>query len=610
MPPEVVLARFLGALGVPADERRGEVDELAARFRSAVADRAVLVVLDDAGDVAQVVPLLPGGRRCATLITSRKQLAAVPGASVVPLRAVPDDDALALLAETAGAQRIAADPEGARQLVEACAGLPLALRIVGGRLRDRAQWTPTALAARLADERRRLDELHRGDVAVRATFRTAYDALPSGDRLVFRRAGSYPGQVFGLDAAAARAGVEPTEAAAALDRLVDASLLDSPEPDRFRAHDLLRLFAAETLHADETRQDAADCLRRLMLHEAAAGGDDVLAILREAVAERLYAEALTLVDAVTLTDPFDRLALWQVAETAAAGLGDDLRWARCLRWLSHAFSVVGEVRRALPPAEEALALAEAGDDRLELAHCIRRRGEVLRDLMRLDESEAALLRALELFHERGETLEEIEVRAALGILYNNFWRHEQSLPMLERARDLLPPGESVLHGWVLLPLALAHKFAGRRAESAALIEEVFALAGRIGDDYLLGYCHQERAWLAEGDGRLDDAERDFRRMLAIFERRHDGGATAGAHDGLAAVHVKRGELPAALAELDTTVEAYSRLGARIREGNALRDRARVLVSLGRHSEAEADRARGDALIGDSPVPWSGFRDRG
>ena len=616
LPPEAVLARFLGALGVPEDEHRGGVDELAARFRSAVADRAVLVVLDDARDAEQVTPLLPGGRRCATLVTSRRQLAAVPGATMVALRAVPDDDALALLAATAGERRIAADPEGARQLVAACAGLPLALRIVGGRLRDRTQWTPSALAARLADERRRLDELRRGDVAVRSTFRTVYDELATGDRLVFRRAGSYPGQVFALDAAAARAGVDRDAAARALDRLVDAFLVESPEPDRFRLHDLLRLFAAETLHAEEPSDGVAGCLRRLMLWQAATvatGGwppqerDNVFAILREAIAEHLYAEALALVDAANrvLADPFDRLALWELAVTAAAGAGDDLSQARALRWVSHSLSVAGDVRRALPPAEEALALAEAAGDPWETAQSVRRHGEALRGLMRLEESEEALLRALDLFDAMGETVEEVEVRAALGTLYNNFWRYEQSLPILERARELLPATESSLHGWVLLPLALAHKLAGRRAESAALGEEAFAVAGRIGDDYLLGYCHQERGWFAEGDGRYDDAERDFRQMLAIFERIGDGGGVAGAHDGLAELHVKRGELAAALAEYDFVIEAHSRLGDRIREGSARRNRAAVLTGLDRAAEAQVERARGDALVGDLSVPWAG-----
>ena len=131
-------------------------------------------------------------------------------------------------------------------------------------MRARPAWTPTDLANRLQDERRRLDELELGDLAVRSSFAASYAELSTVDRLVFRRAGSHPGRVFGCAAATALAGLDEPTVTAALERLVDAHLVESPAPDRYRLHDLLRLFATERLAAEEPPDDRDACLMRLV----------------------------------------------------------------------------------------------------------------------------------------------------------------------------------------------------------------------------------------------------------------------------------------------------------------------------------------------------------
>ncbi|MFC5005167.1 NB-ARC domain-containing protein [Dactylosporangium cerinum] len=600
--PEAVLGRFLTALGVPEDERRGGTEELAARFRSAVADRAVLVLLDDARDAAHVAALLPGGSRCATIITSRRQLTGVANAHGVPLAALPEDAAIELLERVAGAEAVRRDPSGARALVAACAGLPLAVLIVAGRLRARPQWTPSALAERLAGEHRRLDELRQGDLAVRSTFQAAYAELSEVDRLVFRRAGSHPGQVFTLAAAAARAGVDAGLAEAAMDRLVDAFLIESPGPDRFHLHDLLRLFATETL----TAQEHADASERLLTWLLSHRTEDVAglpAVLAEGVSAGRHAAVLALVDVVhpDVTDPFDRVAIWSAAAEAA---GDDrVARARALRSVSHALSIAGEVQRAMPPADEALALAEAAVDQWETAQALRRRGEVLRDLHRFAESEAALLRALDLLVELGRAEEEVAVRTALGTLYNNFRRHELSVPMMERARELLPAAATVQAGWVRLALGLAYRFAGRRPESDAVTAEIPAIAGRAGNDYLLAYYHQEVAWTAEADGRWDDAERNFTQMRILAERVGSGAGVGSALLGLGQIAERRGDLDAALTHYRDAATRYARLGDRIREAEARFRVAAVLNTQGRVDDAVTERAAADNLIGDTDFPW-------
>jgi tetratricopeptide (TPR) repeat protein len=611
VPPAEILTRFLADFGVPPDERRRSVADLAARLRTVVADRRVLLVLDDARDAAQVAPLLPGGRGCRVIVTSRRALSDVPGAAVVAIGALAERDAVRLLAATVGDDRVAADPAGAARVVEACGRLPLAVLIAGNRLRVRPGWTIGAFAEALHDERGRLDALSHSDAAVRATFRGAYDALPDGDRLVFRRACSHPGRQFTTAAAAARCDLGEAGTGAALDRLTDLFLVESPEPGRFRSHDLLRLFARDLL--DE--QERIGCTARLLdwqTRTAAAGQwlsherESVLLLLAEATDAGLDEPAWRLVEVVhrllTAADEHVyRMRLWQLGEQIAVRLGDDIRQARAVRWVAHSYAARGEATLALRLSHRALALVEGSGDRWEIAQSARRVGESLRQLNRFDEAETALLRALSLFVAAGDTGEEVEVRVALGTLYNTFGHPERSLPMLERAVRLLPDREQPIHGWVLLNLGLAAKLAGRRDVAAGHIGAASAVANRLGDDYLRGYCHLERAWLAGDTGDTGTAAAGFTEARDLFQRIQDGAGLGVAYEGLGMTAAWRGDHAEAAALLAVAVDQYVRLGNPAREGECRLQRAAQLVALGDTAAASTERRRADALLGDTPI---------
>ena len=332
----------------------------------------------------------------------------------------------------------------------------------------------------------------------------------------------------------------------------------------------------------------------------------MLSVLRAALAAGEAERAWSLVAAVhplltAVDDHPYRLRLWQAGEAAARALRDDRRRVRALRWISHSYGIAGQVRQELPPAREALALAERLDDPGETAQTLRRLGEALRGQNQFDAAEAALTRALRMFVELGEVAEEIEVRAALGVLYNNFWRHEDSIPVLERARELLPAQETIIHGWVMLGLGLAYKFAGRRAESAELTDRAFGIARRLGNDFMLGYCFQERAWLVDQGGRYAEAERDFQEMLAIFERIRHGSGVGAAHEGLGVLAEKQGRHEDALAHFDAAIDRYDRLGDRVRAGELRLRRSATRHALGREAEAVHDREEAERLIGDTPI---------
>ncbi len=280
-----MLGRFLRDLGLPAELIPPGAEDRATRYRSLISHRRVLVVLDDAATAAQVRPLLPASRKCAVLVTSRQRLADLEGSRPVELDVLDDADGRALFARIVGAEPVAAEPAATDAVVRACAGLPLALRIAGARLASRPGWTVATLAARLADARRRLDELAVGDLAVRTNFEVSYATLirPAGaapgqadPARVFRLAALVDGPSISLPVVAAAADTAPERIEPSLELLVDAHLLESPEPGRYRFHDLLRVYAAERATAEETRAGRDGAVRRSLdwyLHtaDAAAG---------------------------------------------------------------------------------------------------------------------------------------------------------------------------------------------------------------------------------------------------------------------------------------------------------------------------------------------------
>jgi len=269
--PAEVLGRFLRDFGIDATAIPADTDGRAARYRSLIAGRRLLIVLDDARDAAQVRPVLPGTGSCAVLVTTRGQMPGLAGARTVDLDVLPDEEARALFTQVAGRERVTAEPAATEAVLAACAGLPLAIRIAGARLAARSAWTVQALADRLADEHKRLDMLRAGDLGVRAAFEVSYTSLPGPETpgevdpaRAFRLLGLWTGPSISLPATSALLGEEEDAVADALDVLVDAHLLESPEPDRYRFHDLLRVYAADRARTQETEQDRLAAITRLV----------------------------------------------------------------------------------------------------------------------------------------------------------------------------------------------------------------------------------------------------------------------------------------------------------------------------------------------------------
>ena len=266
-----VLARFLRDLGVDGRDIPVDEAERAARYRTVLAGRRMLVVLDNARDAAQVRPLLPGTASCSVLVTTRSRMPDLASTQLVDLNVLDDEEALTLFDRVVGDERAAAEPEATAEVLLACAGLPLAIRICAARLATRSGWTIATMANRLRQEHRRLDELSVGDLAVRASFQVSFAALPARAQPdgiapadAFRLLGLWPGPSVSSVAAAALFGITEDLATDALEALVDARLLESTGPDRYKFHDLLRVYAAERAMAEEPRPDRDAAVGRLL----------------------------------------------------------------------------------------------------------------------------------------------------------------------------------------------------------------------------------------------------------------------------------------------------------------------------------------------------------
>ncbi|NQE86086.1 ATP-binding protein [Nocardia terpenica] len=265
--PAEVLDGFLRALGVHPNRIPSGLDERSGLFRSAVHGRKILIVLDNAGDSRQVRPLLPGSADCAVLVTSRQRLTgllvASSSAAAVTVSPLGPDDARVLLRQVIGG-RAAAEPAAVATVARRCAYLPLALRIAAVRMATYPHRTIADLADDLAVEHERLDVLSAAEPEVRGVFSWSYQALPAHAARMFRLLGVHPGTTFGTGAAAALAGLTESVAKRELDTLVTAHLVEETGRNRYRLHDLLRVYAAELMRAEDSGADYAAAVRRLV----------------------------------------------------------------------------------------------------------------------------------------------------------------------------------------------------------------------------------------------------------------------------------------------------------------------------------------------------------
>ncbi|HET6986081.1 MAG TPA: BTAD domain-containing putative transcriptional regulator, partial [Kribbella sp.] len=265
---EAIRDLLLG-LGVPGAEIPADLDAQAAYYRSRLANRRVLILLDNARDAEQVRPLLPGTSGCLVIVTSRdglSSLVARDGARPLPLDLLSPDESQSFLAAQLTTDRLAAEPDAVRQIVDSGAGLPLALSIVAARAAEKPELTLTAIAAELHDGRSRLDALAAEEVDSRSVFSWSYRALSPDAARLFRLLTLHPTGDVTLDAAASLVGTGVRQTRVLMAELTRAHLLIERAPGRFWCHDLLHAYGEELCRAVDSDDDRRTAFRRLMDH--------------------------------------------------------------------------------------------------------------------------------------------------------------------------------------------------------------------------------------------------------------------------------------------------------------------------------------------------------
>ncbi|MBP2704592.1 tetratricopeptide repeat protein [Microbispora sp. RL4-1S] len=532
-PPETALVAFLRALGTPPDVIPEGLAERSALFRSLVADRRMLVLLDNARDADQVEHLLPGSSGCAVLITSRGKLADLPAARLVDLDVMEPDEALSLLAAVAGQDRVAAERAAAMDTVAACGFLPLAVRIVAARLAARPSWTVASLLPRLADERRRLDEMKIGNLAVSATFALGYGQLDPRQARAFRLLSLPTGSDISVLAAAAVLDLTAADAEDLLESLVDASLLEAPAPGRYRFHDLLRLFARRQAEDTDDAASRARALRRLLgfylasgrsAHRLAYEGSAIADALADlGVHGRVFASADEAVAwlSVEAEDMFAAIA--QAAEHAAHPgrtehpAGDVLPAADLLLAMEPLLESGNNQREFERRTSALLAASERSGDRRAEMRCRYVLGRVLFGANRLSDAEREFLAARALGEETGDHIVLGETCNALAVVAGRRRRHTEALEWFSRATAIYrevgnPAGEAL----ALSYSARDHLGLGDAEAAIAASERGLAMFHEIGSGAGVARARYHLGIVLSVVGRFNEAVVHHAECLAFF----------------------------------------------------------------------------------------------
>jgi DNA-binding SARP family transcriptional activator/tetratricopeptide (TPR) repeat protein len=550
-----VLGGFLEALGVDGSAIPVDLDARAARYRTEVADRRLLILLDNAAAVEQVRLLLPGAPSCVVVVTSRDSLAslvAVHGARRLDLKPLRRGDAIVLLRKLIG-DRARAEPAAVAELAEQCVFLPLPLRVAAELVVSRPETALAELVGELGDRQRRLRLLDGGGddrAAVREVLSWSYKHLPAEAARLFRLLGVHPGRDFDVACAGALAGLDPDTAGRLLDVLVRAHLVGRGPAGRYGMHDLLRAYAVDLAQDESERSAAFDRLLDHYLTSAATAMDVVYPTGRVAVTAPvadparmrawLDAERPNLTDLCAFAAGHDRpqqamrLAemLYRYLEAghhsealvvhtnglrAARLVGDHEGEARALTNLGAVHRLLGRYRPAAARLRQSLRLHRDRSDRAGEARALSHLGIVEDRLGDVDASVGYLQQALTRYRELGDRHGTASVLTNLGTVQSQTGDHAGAAEALTAGRDLFRElGDRAGEATALTNLASAYTYLGRHTAAAAHLHEALAhfrdLGHRYGEASALSTLGEVQVHL----GRPDEAIGLHEEALEIF----------------------------------------------------------------------------------------------
>jgi tetratricopeptide (TPR) repeat protein len=528
MGPTDAVRLFLDGLGVPAERIPADLDAQAALYRSLLAGRRMLVVLDNARDADQVRPLLPGVPGCVVVVTSRNDLSGLvggAGARPLTLDLLSRSEARQLLAARLGAERLAAEPAAVEEIVTSCARLPLALALVAARAAAHPDFPLSALAGEVRDPADRLNAFadHDPGSDLRTVFSWSYQALsPSAARL-FRLLGMHPGPDISAAAAASLAGLPPAQVRSLLAELTAAHLIVEHRPQRYTFHDLLRGYAEEQAYNIDSADERGDAVHRLLdhyVHSAYAAdrlldpardpiviGDPRPGVIPERITDAEQARAWIHDEHAVLLAAVDRAAssgfhhqAWQLAWTLVTFLDGQGHW----------HDYVAVQCAALAAAE---GLGDIAAQAVSHRHLARAHGF----LGRLDEAHVELQHALELFGRAGDAVGQGHTHLNLAWVREQQGRYADGLAHARLALDAYAAaGYRRGQAMALTAIGWQEAHLGARREALAACEQALPIFRELADDGseaatwdTIGYVHHQL-------GHHGEAAACYRRAIALY----------------------------------------------------------------------------------------------
>lgn len=614
------LAGFLRSLGVPGEQIPPEEDERAARYRSLLAGKRMLILLDNASTVDQVRPLLPGHPECRVVVTSRDSLAGLiarDGARRLDLDLLPVKDAAALLRELIG-ERAAADPAAVAELAEHCGRLPLALRVAAELAVSRPADSLTRLVADLKDEQRRLDLLSaHGDprTAVRAVFAWSYQHLDEDTARAFRLAGLHLGADFEPYAVAALTGSELREARRAIDTLNRAHLVHAAAPGRYAMHDLLRAYARALSGKVDGPDEEQAALSRLFNHyvHASAAAMDVfhpaeryrrpripapptpvppfadpaqaLAWLdgqrdclvttaqyaadhgRPWVATRLSATLYRYLDLGSHCA--DARAVHACALRSARQCGDRTAEGVALNALGGIDLLQGRYQQAGANQRAALAAFVESGDRANQAHALNSLGNVAHHQGAYQAATARYEQALALYRETGHRNGQAVVLSNLGAVLKSLGRYQHAIGHYQQALALYRQtgnrhGEAI----ALSNIGSAYERQGSHQEAAEFHQEALGLHRAMGNRNGEAIALNNLGTIERHRGRYPEAIALHQRAFTMHCETGDRSMQAAAINNLGLALLSSGETRCARTQYAAALDIASQIGDKYEQGRA------------------------------------------
>ena len=575
--PMQVLERFLRALGVPGPQIPDGLDERAEAYRDLLADRRVLVVLDDAADERQVSPLLPGSSSAAVLITSRSRLAGLAGTTRIEANVLDAGQSLALLGRIAGPGRVQAQARAAAAVARQCGHLPLALRIAGARLAAQPHRDFQQLADRLADQTRRLDELEHGELGVRASISLSYQGASEQARVLLRRLALLEAPVFSGWVTAALLDQPPAGAEDVLDELVNAHLVEaSGAPGQYRFHELIGVFARERLAAEEPAAERTAALERAL---------GALLYLADQ-ARHHYCGGSNL-------PVHSRPPRWPLPSTLAGQLArDPLGWYERER-----AGLISGVRQA------------AGAGLEELCWSLAKAAEALFEARSyLDDWREAVDIALQATRGARDVRGEAAMRHSMGSLRQEQGRFEAARREFDAASRLFrDAGDDHGFAMVIRNIAFIDRITGRLGEAARGYDQALAVFRETGDQVAVAYVLQSLALAKLESGAPGPARELLAEALQLTRKVPCGRVEAQVLYVAGEVYLETGELAEAASMFERALAQVADNGDENGQAHVLRGVGVVLLRQGELGRARGALERARELADAAGVPLAAAR---